>query len=188
MSKKILVIGDSWSSAVVSGDPASGGWPEMLGIPEAMRQAVAGSTAQQWADDFEGRLGIARRTPADVVILSLLGNDMRAALADGTITLQELRIGIASFRQVLARTNAGRTIVLLYADPSGGRDPRMGVAVELLNQMIRLAAFSARHHVETLDTRCVLCADNFLGGDGLHPNKAGHEAIAWRIKQLLEDE
>lgn len=186
---KILVIGDSWSSAVVAGNPASGGWPEMIGIPAEMRQAVAGSTAAQWAADFEGRLTKAINTPSDIVILSLLGNDLRAALADGTLTLFELNMAIGSFRHVLHRIveDRRRVLVMLYADPSGG-DRRMAVAVALLNQTIRASVIGVDFRIHTLPLGFALGNVDFRRGDGLHANQAGHEHIASFIKEELEND
>lgn len=150
------------------------GWPLMLGIAEDMRQAVGGSTAAQWAADFEGRLTRAAQTPADVVILSLLGNDAYAALADGTVTPEEVEAGVAALRRVIETVRKSRTIVLLYADPFSGRDARSAIACPLLNAAICSALPDG---VETFDTRRVLLPQHFDGRD-IHPTRAGHEAIA----------
>ena len=72
----LLVIGDSWASAhEADTDNPNAGWPEILGIPSERRQAVAGSTAAQWAADFDGRLSRAIQTPSQAVFVSIGGND-----------------------------------------------------------------------------------------------------------------
>ena len=176
-----LVVGDSWSSAVVAGEGDRMGWPLMLGISDDMRQAVAGSTAAQWAADFDGRLTRAAQTPADVVIVSILGNDAFAALADGTVTPDEVSAGVSALRRMVETVRKSRTIVLLYADPFGGRDIRSAIACPLLNAAICGAVPDG---VETFDTRTVLRPDHFDGTD-IHPNRAGHEAIAVGLAAML---
>lgn len=176
-----LVVGDSWSSAVVAGEGDRVGWPLMLGIPDEMRQAVAGSTAAQWAGDFGGRMTRAAQAQADVVILSLLGNDAFAALSDGTVTPEEVSAGVASLRRVVETVRKSRTIVLLYADPFCGRDLRSAVACPLLNAAICSALPAG---VETFDARTVLRPEHFDGSD-IHPNRAGHEAIADGLRDML---
>ena len=176
-----LVVGDSWSSAVVAGEGDRMGWPLMLGIATDMRQAVAGSTAAQWAADFDGRLTRAAQTPADLVILSLLGNDAFAALADGTVTPDEICAGIAALRRVVETVRKAHTIVLLYADPFVGRDIRSAIACPLLNAAI---CGALPEGVKTFDTRRVLLPEHFDGRD-IHPNRAGHEAIATGLRDML---
>jgi lysophospholipase L1-like esterase len=146
----------------------------MLGIADDMRQAVAGSTAAQWAADFDGRLTRAAQAQADVVILSMLGNDAFAAIADGTVTPEEISAGLTALHRVVATVRKSRTIVLLYADPFSGRDLRAAIACPLLNGAICGALPPG---VETFDTRLVLRPEHFDGSD-IHPNRAGHEAIA----------
>jgi lysophospholipase L1-like esterase len=153
----------------------------MLGIPDEMRQAVSGSTAAQWAANFDGRLTKAAQTPADVVILSLLGNDAFAALADGVATPQEILAGIAALRHVIETVRKPRTIVLLYADPFCGSDIRKAIACSLLNVAIVTAIPGG---VEILDLRTVLGPPHFDGVD-IHTNKVGQEAIAEAIASAL---
>lgn len=176
-----LVVGDSWSSAVVAGEGDRMGWPLMLGIADDMRQAVAGSTAAQWASDFDGRLTRAAQTQADVVILSLLGNDAFAALSDGTVTPEEVSVGVSALRRVVKTVRKARTIVLLYADPYSGRDLRSAIACPLLNAAICGALPDG---VDTFDSRTVLRPAHFDGRD-IHPNRAGHDAIAAGLREML---
>jgi hypothetical protein len=176
-----LIVGDSWSSAVVAGEGDRMGWPLMLGIRDDMRQAVAGSTAAQWAADFDGRLTRAAQTPADVVILSIIGNDVFAALSDGIVTPAEISAGLSALRRMVETVRKDRTIVLLYADPFGGRDIRSAVACPLINAAI---CGVLPDGAETFDTRAVLRPEHFDGSD-IHPNRAGHEAIAAGLQEML---
>ena len=180
----ILVIGDSWSSAVVAGEGDRCGWPQILGIPENNVQAVAGSTAAQWAADWEGRLTRACNTPARCVILSLMGNDMRQALHDGVLTPAELMAGMAALRKVFDAVREGREsmVVLLYAD-SYGADSREEYAVYALNLVIRATTFL--HGTNFLDSERVLLPEHFEVGD-IHPNLEGHEAIARAMARMLK--
>jgi lysophospholipase L1-like esterase len=179
--KRVLVVGDSWSSAVVAGEGDRAGWPLILGIPDDMRQAVSGSTAAQWSADFDGRLTKATQTPADVVIISLLGNDAFAALADGVATPQEIIAGVKALQHVIETVRKPRTIVLLYADPFCGSDIRKAIACSLLNVAIGTAVPDG---VEALDLRTVLGSQHFDGVD-IHPTRAGHEAIAAAVEVLM---
>jgi len=153
----------------------------MLGLRSDMRQAVAGSTAAQWAADWGGRLTRAVNTPAKTVIVSLLGNDAFAAMADAMVTPQEVADGAAALRRVVEAVRKERTIVLLYADPFCGRHWDAAVACPLLNLAIRS---TLPEGVETFDTRKILGESHFDGRD-IHPNRAGHEAIAEALRAVL---
>lgn len=187
----ILVIGDSWASAVVAGDPAHGGWPQILGIPAELRQAVPGSTAAQWANDFEGRLTRSYATPADVAIVALSGNDAINAMADGVLSPKEL-IDLLTFTCGVLTGARGegepqRPVYMLgYADPFCGRDPRMSIGVTVLNSALE-ALFIANDTVPGgfIRTADILGPDCFDGLD-IHPNLKGHEAIAQRIAEVIK--
>lgn len=182
--EKILVVGDSWASAVVAGDPEHLGWPSLLGIPPAMRQAVPGSTAAQWDADHKDMLSRAVRTPSDVVIVSLLGNDALQAIADGSVTPDEVSRGLAAlFHVFLAFEDRDRVIAMLYADPFSGANATFAIMLPLLNAAIVNMLPAG---VETFDTRTVLLPTHFDGKD-IHPNLAGHQAIADGLKRLIEE-
>lgn len=183
--EKILVIGDSWSSAYVAtptGPIDRDGWPKLLGVPDAMRQGVAGSTAEQWAADFESRLTKAAQTEANVVILSLLGNDAFAALSDGKITGNEIASALLNFNRVVLLAKKARTIVLQYADPFNGANPQHAFICHLMNALIK---GECPDGVEVFDTRTVLKPEHFDGKD-IHPNIDGHKAIAAGLIELLK--
>ena len=180
----VLVIGDSWSSAVSADGGDRTGWPQMLGIPEANVQAVAGSTAVQWEANVAGRLSTALATPAECLVFSLLGNDMRAALSDGLLTLDEAMRGIRALRRVAMAMRRRRTVALLYADPSGGADPRVAMAVRSLNAVIA-ETLELVGGIELLDCQSLLDKSHFLPPD-IHPTVEGHGVVARKIKAMLE--
>ena len=174
-----MTVGDSWASGVVAGSGC--GWPLLLGIPDALRQAVSGSTAQQWAMDFDGRLTRAARTQADVVVISLLGNDAMAAMTDGAVTVRDVADGLKHLRCVIEEVRKPRTIVMLYADPFVGLQTRFAVAVQMLNVAI---CSQLPPGVETFDTRTVLRHEHFDARD-IHPNADGHVAIARALGAMI---
>lgn len=184
--KTILVIGDSYSAAREGDTGRDLGWPDVLGLPTTMRQALSGSTAAQWAADFEGRLTKARQTGSDLVVMSLLGNDAFAALADGQVTPTEVVAGLHNLRQVVTEVSmlSRPVVVLLYPDPFSGKNPQSATGVPMLNAAIRMAVCGIPT-VSFLDLGTVLRPEHFNGTD-IHPTRAGHEVIAAAIAKLPE--
>ncbi len=179
---RTIVFGDSWSSAVVAGG-SDGGWPVILGVPEENRQGVSGSTAAQWVSDFEGRLVLVQETDADTVIMSLMGNDARHALADGEITADEVSNALLNMRRVVAHASKLNTIVLLYADPFSGTNAMSAKLVPLLNGAIKAACYGIP--VIFADTSEWLSEQHFDGSD-IHPTQEGHIVIARNMKILID--
>jgi len=169
----VLAIGDSWIDCA---------WPVIMGILKPRRQGVSGSTAAQWASDYNGMLSRAVDTKADTVIISLLGNDARDAVSDGVVTLKERVDGVTNLNKVVKAVKRKHTIVLLYADPFCGRDPRAAKGIVLLNKAIRLACNGS--DVDFADTGDCLTPAHFDGVD-IHPNKDGQVAIAKMMTKLL---
>jgi lysophospholipase L1-like esterase len=184
INMKTLVIGDSWASAIVAGEPQNGGWPTMLGISSDRNQAVAGSTAIQWACNFENRLQKSIDMEADLAIVSLLGNDTISAISDGNVSITEVSNGLQNLRSVISKVKKNRTIVFLYADPFCGNDPRTALVLPILNTIISYACPSG---VETLDLSKILSKEHFDGVD-IHPNRLGHEKIALELSLLCNKE
>ena len=184
----ILVLGDSWASAVVAGPAPSGNgpcWPVLMGIPESRRKGISGSTAKDWAYDYNLNMAEALATTADVVIVSLMGNDLRHALDDEVLAPEEIDTAIQSMRKVveqLADTYA-RVIVLLYADPFCAKNKLAAYMVGLLNTTIRQACTGL--DVTFAPTYEYLGKDDFDGKD-IHPNAAGHIKIATRMQELID--
>lgn len=184
---KILVIGDSWSSAMVAGQQGKRkGWPLMLGIPDKMRQGVAGSTAASWAKNKNNMLSKAVKTEADVVIMSLLGNDALVALHDGKIKPKEVIDGLINLHRVIKMVSKSRTIVFLYTDPSFGTNKVFATLMPFVNSAIRS---SCPEGVEIFDSQEFLRKEHFLPlGIDIHPNKEGHQAIANALSGILKNE
>jgi len=177
---KTLVIGDSWASAVEADTGRDAGWPEIMGAE--LRQGVSGSTAAQWASDFDGRLSLARDTDSDAVVISLLGNDARHAVSDGQVTADEIAAGLRDMRAVVEAVLRPLTIVLLYADPFCGTQAQARVGVPLLNGAIRWACNGLP--VVFADTGAWLTREHFDGRD-IHPTRAGHEVIAAQMLDII---
>jgi len=177
----ILVLGDSWASAVEADTGRDAGWPQIMGIPDTHRQGISGSTAAEWAADLDGRLTHAMGTQARCVIISLMGNDARAAVEDGRVTARELADALASMRHVVNACRRPRTVVLLYADPYGGTQTQSSIAVPIINAAIRAACLGL--NVVYADTGAWLQPEHFDGRD-IHPTRAGHQVIAERMRAL----
>ena len=183
MRVSILVIGDSWASAQVGGtNIINGGWPLILDIPGSRRQAISGTTAQQWNANHNGMLQRAMSTEAGVSIISLMGNDLLQALSDGTITDAEKFTALYSMRCVVTQLRRRRTIVLLYADPYCGNKEGAAEMVAQLNDAIKVAC--ACLGVEFFKTADVLLPAHFDGVD-IHPNDLGQQAIADGLAKML---
>jgi len=178
---KILTVGDSWASAIEADTRKDAGWPDIMEVD--FRQAIAGSTAEQWFGDKDGILTKAADTKADIAIVSLLGNDARKAMADGDVSLAELSNGILHLNYVVRKVRKDRTIVLLYADPFCGASKQIKRQVMLLDHIIMVSC--AGLGVEFFFCQRFLTADHFDGKD-IHPNRAGHEVIATRMKEYIE--
>ena len=180
---RILVIGDSWASAIAGDTGINRGWPEIMNIDSDCRQAVAGSTAFQWASDFEGRLTRAKDTQTDTVIISLLGNDTIQALADGVITPAEIYGGFSSFRKVIDTVSRKNVIIILYSDPFLGKRSDVAMSVPILNNTIRSACFGST--IKLLDTSKFLVKEEHFNGSDIHPTRLAHAVIAEELGKLV---
>jgi hypothetical protein len=178
----ILVIGDSWSSAIESDTGNNAGWPSILGIDPNLRQAVAGSTAQQWANDFDGRLSRAINTPANNVIMSLMGNDILGIVQSGSLSFVSMAVAFQSMQSVTQHfSERTQLIILLYTDPFGEARQDVKVAVPMLNAAIVSACPKTAIIFHTSD---FLTSSDFNGTD-IHPTRAGHEKIASFIQHII---
>jgi len=180
---EVLVIGDSWASAREADTGIDAGWPHLLSVAASHRQGISGATAMQWAADHEGWLSRARHTPADAVIVSLLGNDARLALEKPGTVGGELDAGLAHLRTVIDAVLRPLSIVMLYTDPFDGRDVRARLAVSNLNHAIRRACRG--RPVVFADTGRWLKPQHFDGSD-IHPTRAGHAALARGLAGLID--
>jgi lysophospholipase L1-like esterase len=178
---KILVIGDSWGTGYVAETRTHEGWPFLMGIPEAQCLAVDGSTASQWASDTNGWLTRAKEQAdgADVVIMSLGGNDAFSAASDGIISKEEFMKCYHDVRAVASAFPQKRIIVILYTLPSTVAGP----FVEILNALICLAC--AGIGVKVAETRLWLSPDQ-VAGMPPHPTIEGHKVIAREMEAMIQ--
>jgi len=184
--KTIVVGGDSWNKGF---DDLSrtddGGWVKQLSPMwyNPINLAVSGSTAKQWADDFEGRLSTIEVMECDAVVMSLGGNDLLHAIADGMLTTSEIVTMLTSINTVLTRIKCfkKRLIVILYANPKADRQD-MAIGVKLLNAMIRQMAPA---DTEFIDCSTFLTSEDFYLLGGIHPNTKGYAKIAAEVERIL---
>jgi len=177
---RIHAIGDSWTCREED-TGLDRGWQAMALLPEH-RHGVSGTTAKRWAHD-DGRVlssALATMRSGDKVIVSLLGNDLRHAMADG-LTLSEIGRAALDLHRVVRRIKSHRCrpILLLYADPHRGRNATTTAGVALMRLILRTLARLSGCGI--LDTAAILRDEHFLPGPGIHPTEAGHRAIANHI-------
>lgn len=181
----VLVVGDSWSAGY---DDAlkrdTGGWAETLGVPAPLRQAVSGSTAEQWMRDFDGRLTAALNTPCDAAVVFLGGNDAFAAISDGVISAAEAVNYFTSVRSVLARLSDRHPVMLvgLYANPSP-ESPQACAAAALLNGSIRMCSPPTARFI---DCQALFSFPDLGRGMPPHPTPSGYVKIAREVMRILE--
>jgi lysophospholipase L1-like esterase len=180
---KIITIGDSWSSAICAtpnGELNEHGWPQLLGA-NCISGAVNGSTVTQWMTNFGNRLVTAKQFNADVLIMSLLGNDAMNRFKKGlTIDWDLEQTNLAKIINIVKKP---RTIVMTYSDPFNGSNPKVAALLTQINQTIRNAVATVQG-VEVFETSTVLTPDMFLPPD-MHPNINGHVALAAHFKTML---
>ena len=145
---EVLVVGDSWASAVEGDTKKDAGWPDILGVDPEYQQGVGGTTAYQWSHDHNGMLTKARETECDTLIVSLMGNDARAALSDGKVTHDEVLTALGSMRNVLNWLCRKRTFVILYADPFSGKNTQSRAGIPILNAAIRFVVQGDAHFID----------------------------------------
>lgn len=197
---RIVGIGDSWMarySDILQADASPSG---LLGLLDpsrfsAVNLAVSGSTAEQWADNFEGRLekAVALAPECDCYAVSLGGNDARAyidAHSDGgaAITQTERERGVGSLIGVLSnlRSTGKRVIVMQYSNPYPS-DLATACGVDVLNMGIRHAAHRAGiKDADMIYSATVLSAPGMMSGIGIHPKDPdGYTVLAKLIEGMF---
>jgi lysophospholipase L1-like esterase len=180
---RVHSLGDSWTCIEAGGENA--GWQVYAGLAPAHRHGVPGSTARQWADDDGGILSdaLAAMRRGDVVVVSLVGNDIRHAADDGQISFGEIVSSTRALYHVVGRLLDAhvRPVLLVYADPYVGHRPEASAGVLLMGTIIRGVA--AMHHVDLFDCQQILVEPVHFDGKDFHPTAAGHRAIAAAVKQ-----
>ena len=197
--KKIVLVGDSWlamwDDASRSDEETDGG---LLSLMDRSRfdgvcLAKSGSTAKQWADDFEGRLTRALATECDAYVVSLLGNDTFAAInpqseGGANVTLAELRTAFESLVKVLTALKATgrRVLVLQYTNPyPNDKVTEMGCV--LLNAALLSATSMADiKSTDVIFSSLVLDEPGAMSGIGIHPSPMGYARLAALIGDMLK--
>lgn len=178
-------LGDSW--CCYEGDTRIiRGWQEFALKPTA-RHGVPGTTAAEWNTDKNGLLSTALTyiNKDDTVIISLIGNDLRRAVADGNLETGELFVAVQSLIGVVNKVKAkgAKVTLLLYADPFNGKDSATKTGVALMRTMLKGVAFMLQ--CDTLDTAKILTLLDHFDGCDIHPTEKGHRAIAEYINKTM---
>lgn len=183
---RVHSLGDSWTCIEAGGENA--GWQVYAGLLPEHRHGIPGSTAAQWAADEGGIMSqaMASMQPGDVVVVSLIGNDIRHAADDGQITFGELLAGARALYAVVDRLIQVKvlTALLIYSDPYFGHKPEASAGIMLMETIIRGVA--AMHKVGVFDTQAFLVDPLHFDGVDFHPTKCGHVAIAAALRKEVE--
>ena len=206
--RSVLVLGDSLAKG--TGDETGKGYAldvlEHLrknGAAEMTNLTVGGAESEDVLKLLESPNVRSLAASADVILLSVGGNDLSHALPQGSGTpldsLERVSKAKAEFagnlREILRRlreSNSGAPIYLLgLYDPFGleGREGRIGASVILgWNSILQETAlsFPSVSVVPTFDL--FRGRPDRLAVDRFHPNRRGYEAIAARVLQLLPED
>ena len=178
-------IGDSWCCR--EGDTGiDRGWQEFALSPQC-RHGVSGTTAEEWNTDKNCLLSTALTyiNKDDNVIISLIGNDLRQAIAEGNLENGEIFMAVQSLIGVVDKVKAkdAKVTLLLYADPFNGKDSAAKSGVALMRILLKGVAFMRQ--CDTLDTAEILTLPNHFNGYDIHPTEKGHRAIAEYINKTM---
>lgn len=182
--QRILLAGDSIMAGRIPHSGTDEGIGLSLALPAALRLAVSGSTALEWADDTDNRLTRACATlPSDVVV-SLLANDVFRAMSDGSVSDEESAVSLAAFGYVVRRLRLAhpRVFCTLYQDPFFGARPDVAAGVGRMNRVI--AAVAASCGCGVFDMPAFLRPEHYDGRD-IHPSQAGYAAAASGLLTIL---
>jgi len=186
---KLLIVGDSHAESYLPHSKIrSNAIGKTVGTPERLMQAVSGSTAIQWAKDFEVRLSRAEvsASEADATLISLLGNDLFAAAKDGKVTVVEIIASVSALFEVLRTLSSvsKRTFVLLYGQPYHEPSLIQIEGVKWLNSAIVSCAKTVSaitgNKIEFIDEDTILERSDWPGDD-IHPFESGYVKIGREI-------
>jgi lysophospholipase L1-like esterase len=203
-SRVVLVLGDSLSRG--TGDPSGRGYAtdvveslRKAGPVEAVNLAVAGAESSDVLALVRGANVRSLAASADLVLLSVGGNDLSHSLGRAGAPTEALTAVTASrsqfarnLREILetvreANPTAPIRLLGLYQPFSGeGREVRIGASMILSwNSLISETALGFP------DVAVIPVFDLFeqraerLGADRFHPNREGYRAIADRVIQTI---
>lgn len=184
---RVHSLGDSWTCIEAGGENA--GWQVYAGLLPEHRHGIPGSTAAQWSADEGGILtaALAAMRPGDVVVVSLVGNDIRHAAEDGHVSLGEIVSSTRALHTVIVKLLDASVcpVLLVYADPYFGRRPDASAGVMLMGTITRGVA--AMHQVDLFDCQQILVKPVHFDGVDFHPSAEGHMAIANALLKLIEE-
>jgi len=133
-------------------------------------------------------------TRCDAALISLLGNDLFAAAADGRVELSEVAAATAALYEVVRgiALAAPRTFVLLYGYPYKDQNARNRLALQALNAAITsvvasVSIISGCRTIELIDEGALLAPDDWPRDD-IHPFESGYIKIADEIIRLMNQE
>lgn len=194
MKHNVLIIGDSHAKGFLPHTRVdSDAIAVALGTPGELRQAVSGSTAQEWACNKDTRLVDAQISAgaAEAVLISLGGNDLFKAAADGIVDDAEIAALCVNLAHVLYELSilSNRTFVLLYGYPYRDVRAQALMALQRLNAVIASTVQTVNEihgvHIETIDEGQYLTPDDWPGDD-IHPFESGYAKIGAEIAMRLE--
>jgi lysophospholipase L1-like esterase len=191
----VLVIGDSHAACRLP-HGAVDSWivADLLGVSSSNRLAVSGSTAAQWASNQNGWLAAATNNRAPIIWISLGGNDVMAALADGRVTTDEARSAASNYYAVVRAVARGRRLVVAtaYADPYQGARSDYALGLLILNSGIRMMTMRSCNELgvsfSILDEPDILGPSNYDGTGNLHPNAGGYTNMALRLRAVIKEQ
>lgn len=185
---KIVLFGDSYTHGRLPHSQTDGALPNELGIESSYCIAKSGTTAQEWAINKDGMLEAVINSDAEIAVGSLGGNDLFAALSDGTVTFLERIAMMGSLYAVLKRiSESKKTILMLYPDPFSGTRADAVEAQKQLTIALNLivsAVNKENDNIITLDLSTVLNSSHFDNVD-IHPNIEGYKVMAKAITEVV---
>ena len=200
----VLVLGDSLSHG--TGDPTGRGYAtdvvEQLrrgGTVESVNLAVAGVESSDVLALVEGANVQSLAKSADLILLSVGGNDLSHSLGRAGAPTEALRDVTAArtefagnLRQILEKLRAANPtapirILGLYQPFSGsGREARIGASMILSWNSLAAETALGFPNVSTIPVYDLFEGrGDRLATDRFHPNRAGYRAIADRVIQSL---
>jgi acyl-CoA hydrolase len=170
---RVLALGDSLTAP--HGVQPGEDWPTLLGQKTGWGVINGGVSGDTSAQALERLPALLDEHSPQLVLLTLGGNDMLRRLPQGQTV-----------------TNLGRMIALVKAHGAKAvmlATPKPSIAGAVFNKLSPpdfYAEVAAEHQVPLIaDPLPEVLSDTALKGDQLHPNAAGHAALATKIFEAL---
>lgn len=171
----VLVVGDSVSAGF--GVDAPQAWPALLGQHSGWKVVNGGVSGDLSADALRRLPALLDQHAPRLVLLEIGGNDMLRGVPDARI-----RSNLESM--IVASRDAGSRVALMAVP----RPSLMGAALSALRPADFYADVAAEHGAVLLEYGLseILSRPDFRL-DPLHPNTAGHAALAREVAEGLAD-